>query len=174
MSDFKSIKTQLQSLIDRANAKTKRTDKDLTTVIDALIAGYGQSGSVDVYEPYHVLFTDYPLTKTESGNDDGTGKVSTAASGYTMSVKKNPDAVGYGYVEASVSLPTKGCKKVKISYTCTGAADNYINGVSVINSGNTYTLDCAGDTFVLTFKIFEASGNNTATLQITDIYFYRE
>lgn len=42
MSDFTSIKAQLQKLIADANTKTERTDADLTSAVGALIEGYGQ------------------------------------------------------------------------------------------------------------------------------------
>jgi N-acetylneuraminic acid mutarotase len=45
MSDFTSIKAQLQKLIDDANTKTERTDADLTSAVGALIEGYGSGGS---------------------------------------------------------------------------------------------------------------------------------
>ena len=126
-------------------------------------------------QPYHVVFTDYPITKTGSGSDNGTGTTSTNSSGYTMSVKKDPNAGGYGYVRASITLPTKGCNKVEISYTFNNAADVQINDLSVItNNTDSYTFDCSEDTFTLNFYINEHTGNNTATLSITDIYFYRE
>ena len=123
--------------------------------------------------PYHVVFTEYPLVKTDSGIDAGTASVSTAETGYTLSVKKDPGAGGHGYVEGSVTLPTKGCNKVEISYTYNGAADVKINDTSVINK-NTYTIDCTEDTCTLKFKVSEATASYTATLQIKDIYFYRD
>jgi hypothetical protein len=41
MSDFNSIKAQLQKLIDDANAKTEKADVDLTSAVGTLIEGYG-------------------------------------------------------------------------------------------------------------------------------------
>ena len=61
MSDFTSIKTQLQKLIADANAKTERADADLTTAVDALIDGYGKlpEGTLEGLENgYDVMFYD--------------------------------------------------------------------------------------------------------------------
>ena len=44
MSDFKSIKNQIQTLIDRANDTTGKTDTNLTDGVNALIEGYGKGG----------------------------------------------------------------------------------------------------------------------------------
>lgn len=45
MSDFNSVKAQIQSLIDSANATTGNTDTNLTDGVNALIGGYGQGES---------------------------------------------------------------------------------------------------------------------------------
>lgn len=47
MSNAQSVKTQLQNLINSANATTGNTDVDLTSAIGSLIGGYGQGGSVE-------------------------------------------------------------------------------------------------------------------------------
>ena len=44
MSNFSTIKNQIQELIDLANATTGKTDEDLTTALNSLMSGYG-SGS---------------------------------------------------------------------------------------------------------------------------------
>lgn len=46
MSTTETVKTQIQSLIDSANATTGKQDTNLTDGVNALIKGYGQgSGS---------------------------------------------------------------------------------------------------------------------------------
>ena len=45
MSTAQSVKTQIQSLIDQANAKTGRTDTDLTSAVGMLVSGYGSGSS---------------------------------------------------------------------------------------------------------------------------------
>lgn len=47
MATAESVKAQLQSLIDSANAATGNEDTDLTTAMAALIAGFGRGDSVD-------------------------------------------------------------------------------------------------------------------------------
>lgn len=44
MSDINTLKTQIQSLIDNANATTGNSDTNLTDGVNALIEGYGQGG----------------------------------------------------------------------------------------------------------------------------------
>jgi hypothetical protein len=44
MATADSVKAKLQGLIDKSNATTGNTDADLTTAVDALVAGYGQGG----------------------------------------------------------------------------------------------------------------------------------
>lgn len=44
MATLDSVKAKIQSLIARANGKTGRSDADMTSAVDALIAGYGQGG----------------------------------------------------------------------------------------------------------------------------------
>lgn len=61
MSDFTSIKAQLQKLIADANTKTERTDADLTSAVGALIEGYGKlpEGTLEGLENgYDVMFYD--------------------------------------------------------------------------------------------------------------------
>lgn len=129
--------------------------------------------------PYHVLFTDYPLAKISSYLDNGTSKVLTEATGYTMSMRKNPDAGGYGNVKGSVLLPTQGCNKVAITYKCFDSSGLVINNTTIFNlftsyKEDTYILDCSGDTFTLNLDLYEATGDNTAILYVTDIHFYYE
>jgi len=131
-------------------------------------------------DPWTVVFTDHPISKTEVANDNGTAKITTADSGYTLSVKKHPDTVGFGAIEGAVTLPTQGCNKVRISYIrsyCTGAS---INGTELtvdellsVREG-TLVLDCSGDTFTLIAGIVESTAYYTAELKITEIYFYNE
>lgn len=45
MSDFTTVKTQIQKLIDEANAKTGKADADLTGAVGSLVEGYGSGGS---------------------------------------------------------------------------------------------------------------------------------
>ena len=47
MITAQSVKTQIQSLIDQANAKTGGTDTDLTSAVGTLVAGYGQGESTE-------------------------------------------------------------------------------------------------------------------------------
>lgn len=47
VSNFTTIKAQVQKLIDSANKITGRDDKNLTNAHKALLAGYG-SGDVDI------------------------------------------------------------------------------------------------------------------------------
>jgi hypothetical protein len=51
MATADSVKAKLQGLIDKSNATTGNTDADLTTAVDALVAGYGKGGggSLDGY-----------------------------------------------------------------------------------------------------------------------------
>lgn len=44
MATADSVKAKLQGLIDAANATTGNADADLTTAVNALVAGFGQSG----------------------------------------------------------------------------------------------------------------------------------
>lgn len=48
MSTPDTVKAQLQSLIASANAKTGKTDTDLTAAVDSLVAGYGQGSSAPI------------------------------------------------------------------------------------------------------------------------------
>lgn len=51
MSSLKTIKAQLQHLLERANATTGKNDTDLTIACESLIAGYGQgSGDQEVID----------------------------------------------------------------------------------------------------------------------------
>lgn len=46
MSNFATIKAELQKLLDTANAKTGKADADLTGAVGSLVEGYGTGGSV--------------------------------------------------------------------------------------------------------------------------------
>lgn len=41
MATVQSVKSKLQGLIDKSNATTGNSDKDLTSAVDALVSGYG-------------------------------------------------------------------------------------------------------------------------------------
>ena len=45
MATAESVKSKIQGLIDTANKATGNSDTDLTTAINALVAGFGQGGS---------------------------------------------------------------------------------------------------------------------------------
>ena len=45
MATADSVKAKIMGLIDAANRTTGRNDTDLTSAVNALIKGYGQSGS---------------------------------------------------------------------------------------------------------------------------------
>ena len=45
MSNMNTVKAQIQSLIDSANATTGNADTNLTDGVNALISGYGQGSS---------------------------------------------------------------------------------------------------------------------------------
>ena len=47
MANADSVKAKLQSLITKANETTGNTDEDLTTAVNALVAGFGQGGGGD-------------------------------------------------------------------------------------------------------------------------------
>lgn len=57
MSNFDSIKTQIQSLIDSANAKTGKTDTNLTNGVNSLIEGYGVGGLEPVEHSWNQIPT---------------------------------------------------------------------------------------------------------------------
>lgn len=44
MATADSVKAKIQGLISKANAKTGRSDADMTNAVNALISGYGQGG----------------------------------------------------------------------------------------------------------------------------------
>lgn len=48
MVTAESVKAKLQGLIDTANAATGNADADLTAAVNALVAGFGQSGSANI------------------------------------------------------------------------------------------------------------------------------
>lgn len=57
MATIESIKSKIQGLIDTANATTGDTAVDLTSAVNALIAGFGQGGGGDV------KITEYVVTE---------------------------------------------------------------------------------------------------------------
>ena len=48
MVTAESVKAKLQGLINAANAATGNADADLTAAVNALVAGFGQSGSANI------------------------------------------------------------------------------------------------------------------------------
>ena len=49
MSNFATIKAELQKLLDMANAKTGKADADLTGAVGSLVDGYGSGGGSGSY-----------------------------------------------------------------------------------------------------------------------------
>ena len=45
MSNIQTVKAQIQSLIDLANATTRNADTTLTDGVNALVSGFGQGSS---------------------------------------------------------------------------------------------------------------------------------
>lgn len=91
MSTVDTVKTQIQKLIDNANAKTGRSDSDLTTAHEALLGGYGVGG-----EP---TLQDKTITEngtyTHDRGYDGLGEVTVNVSGGTS--EELPSAEGVGF-----------------------------------------------------------------------------
>lgn len=129
--------------------------------------------------PYYVTFTSYPMTD-KSTDTNHTWEVSTSSSGYYLKAMKNPDSIAYGNAAGEVSLPTNNCNKVRVKYTTTYSENalntTTINGTTVYsNVSNQYiTFNCSGDTFTLRGNISEATAYWTATLLISEVYFYYE
>lgn len=63
MSTDVTVKTQLQSLIDKSNAATGNSDTDLTTAVDSLVAGYGQGGD-SWYDTFWDTYLDIDTRRT--------------------------------------------------------------------------------------------------------------
>lgn len=64
MSSIQSVKNQIQTLIDNANATTGNSDTTLTTAQASLIEGYGQGSSSNMFGIRHsenVSFYFYPV-----------------------------------------------------------------------------------------------------------------
>lgn len=55
MATAESVKANLQSLITKANETTGNADADLTTAVDALVAGFGQGGGEVTVGSHKVL-----------------------------------------------------------------------------------------------------------------------
>ena len=129
--------------------------------------------------PYYVDIPSNPLTDiTNPTNHEYTVTIRNGY--YYLCAKKNPNANHFGVAEGTVSLPTQGCNKVNVKYTYINAGEVKIND-QVIGGGTydtdvngTITFDCSGDTFTLTPRVIEQTEYYTATLQITEIYFYYE
>lgn len=78
MSTPDTVKAQIQSLIGSANAATGKTDADLTTAVNSLIAGYGQGGSAPVLEELTITQNG---TYTPGNGVAGFSKVTANVSG---------------------------------------------------------------------------------------------
>jgi hypothetical protein len=57
MSDFKTVKNQIQKLIDTANEKTGKADADLTGAVGSLVEGYGAGSDVEIIMAETVAFS---------------------------------------------------------------------------------------------------------------------
>lgn len=58
MATADSVKAKIQSLINKANSKTGRSDKDMTSAVDALVEGYGGGSSGGGVETCTVTIED--------------------------------------------------------------------------------------------------------------------
>ena len=57
MVNFENIKQQVQKLIDEANAKTGKSDADLTGAVGSLVEGYGAGSDVGIIMAETVAFS---------------------------------------------------------------------------------------------------------------------
>ena len=110
MSTFQTIKTQLQKLLDEANAKTTKTDADITTAMSTLIEGYGVGDSGggssktyadQLYEFYGVDKSVYPYVSIVYM---GSEKTLAVAFGKTVSQNTSSKLAFTGIAHKSVIL----------------------------------------------------------------------
>lgn len=151
----------------------KQAVKNLKSVHGAVLNLY----AIWQKDPWTVVFTDYPITITSSRGSVKTAE--TLSSGYKLNAKKDGNSGSNGQVKASVSLPTQGCNKVDVSYRCVEVSHASINGTSIVTTfthdvSGEVTLSCSGDTLELNLQVDENTAYYTASLQITNIYFYNE
>lgn len=88
-----SVKNKIRGLIDRSNAKTGHIDKDLTTAVDTLVAGYGEGGTVLPEIDPSVLGT---------ANDLVSGKQLINANGRIVTGAIPETSLGLDFKESSV------------------------------------------------------------------------
>lgn len=84
MATAESVKGKIQNIINTANEATGNTAEDLTTAVNALLEGYGQSGEsypVKLYETDFVIDDDF----VEAGTNGVICVISTGLSDYRVS-----------------------------------------------------------------------------------------
>lgn len=89
MSTPQSIKTQIQNLIDTANAKTGNDNTDLTTAVDSLVEGYGGGnyyGNIETKKGTGRVLIDYINEKEHNIEVQLSSDTITDFSGITVKV----------------------------------------------------------------------------------------
>lgn len=72
MVTIDTVKAQIQSLIDSANIATGNTDTNLTDAVNALVSGYGDTGTakmfdtINIYQPKRLQINEQIEIGTDS------------------------------------------------------------------------------------------------------------
>lgn len=154
MSTMQSIKTQLQSLLNRANTKTGKSHTNLTDVVSELINGYG-SGDEEIPTctvTFHIgeevyAYGDYCYTKYEDGIIS------------TESVYHND---GTSFDESSVTLENVVCGSLIYFHWYPDSAEGEIvlDGNVHIIANNTY------NEYVTPLFVAQSEPNTTSTITL--------
>lgn len=187
VSDKDTLQGQYDAVVTEKNDIQAEYDEYKSAVVNGLAnSGLGVTSDTTAkeleaillakfpaYTPYEVDFANYPITlddcttrrgdntNEKCGNEEGTG--------FYMQVQDNGGAGEFAQLLCPVDLPTQGCNKVDITYTCAGH-EPWINDVTLSDSG-TQTFDCTGSTFTLNMRVTSPT-EELCWLRITKIRFY--
>ena len=130
------------------------------------------------YTPYEVRFADYPVSLSNCAyrreNNINEQFTNENGSSFYLQVEDGDSGGSYGQLGGSVSLQTKGCNKVDITYETVGT-ETFIGSTAInpnTSKNGTLTFDCSGSTFNLYLQVTASNPGIKAYVRISKIRFY--
>ena len=155
-----SVKAKLQELIDAANSATGNADADLTTAVNALVAGFGQGGGTTV--PHVLDVTEY--VQSEAWEDNALGNAENFAMVFCNSADTTDRKLYVCYVSNNTAAQNYRANYMvfqrysEVAAICLNARNNWTNLSSGSIASRSLWISAGATVTVVRFVAGESEG----------------